>query len=420
MTAYPSAMPVAVLGAGLTGCCAALELAGRGHEVALVDQDIRPMNRASLRNEGKIHLGLIYANEATAATGLLQLNAALRFRRLLERWLGEGVQKIGVSAPFVYLVAPDSVVKPVVLAAFYHRIDTAYRAALESDPTIDYLGTTPDALFGPLSPDEMEPHFASGSAQAAFRTAERAIDTRDLAAQVQAAVAAAPRITFLGGHEVRGISRRAGGIAVEGMAGNEPFAVSARQVINATWERRLALDQTLGIQAGAGVLHRLKYRVVARLPTPLRGLPSVTMVLGRYGDVVVRSDDTVYLSWYPIGLQGWSTDIEPPRDWNAACRGEPPPELAAHIAAETIAAIARWMPALAPAEPLEVDAGAIVAHGRTDVDDPSSGLHGRTRVGIMSIAGYHSVDPGKLTTAPVFALEVAERVDRELRTGVAS
>ena len=107
---------IAIIGAGLTGCCAALELARLGHGVTLIEQDLLPMNRASLRNEGKIHLGLIYANDPTLATARLQLRAALRFRPLLERWLGTRVARIGVSTPFDYLMARDSLRGPERLA----------------------------------------------------------------------------------------------------------------------------------------------------------------------------------------------------------------------------------------------------------------------------------------------------------------
>ena len=62
---------IAIIGAGLAGCCAALELARRGHRVTLIEQDGVPMNRASLLNEGKIHLGLIYANDRTMETARL-------------------------------------------------------------------------------------------------------------------------------------------------------------------------------------------------------------------------------------------------------------------------------------------------------------------------------------------------------------
>jgi hypothetical protein len=39
---------------------------------------------------------------------------------------------------------------------------------------------------------------------------------------------------------------------------------------------------------------------------------------------------------------------------------------------------------------------------------------------VVSQGGYHSVDPGKLTSAPMYALEVAGRVDRALRGGAAA
>ncbi len=44
---------VAVIGAGLTGAVAALELARTGTDVILIDQDERPMNRASLAQRRK-------------------------------------------------------------------------------------------------------------------------------------------------------------------------------------------------------------------------------------------------------------------------------------------------------------------------------------------------------------------------------
>jgi hypothetical protein len=69
-----------------------------------------------------------------------------------------------------------------------------------------------------------------------------------------------------------------------------------------------------------------------------------------------------------------------------------------------------WFPGVANAEPLVVDAGAIVAYGHSDVDHKGSGLHDRTRIGVCSHGGWHSVDPGKLTTAPGFAVEAADRV----------
>jgi hypothetical protein len=44
------------------------------------------------------------------------------------------------------------------------------------------------------------------------------------------------------------------------------------------------------------------------------------------------------------------------------------------------------------------------------VDNATSGLHHRTRIGVTSVDGYHSVDTGKLTTAPLIAMSVADQV----------
>lgn len=431
---------IAIIGAGLTGCCAALELARLGHGVTLIEQDLLPMNRASLRNEGKIHLGLIYANDPTLATARLQLRAALRFRPLLERWLGSRVTRIGVSTPFDYLVARDSLLSPPQLAEFYARVDKVCQAEFEADASLNYLGLRPERLAWRLDADDAPKEVAAGLVQGVFRTQERAIDTDDLAAQVREAVAAESRIRMLTEHQVGGVERIGGpraaagptalgdgatgceprgrpAFAIIGTARGEPFHIEATQVVNASWERRLVIDQTLGISSRPGVLHRLKYRVICRTPAALAGCPSITIVIGRYGDVVIRPGGTAYLSWYPAGLQGWAPGVEPPRAWDAACRGEPPDDVAASVAESTVAALARWIPALAGAEVLQVDAGAIVADGQTDVDDAASGLHSRAKSGVLSQDGYHSVDPGKLTAAPMFALEVAERVDRGLDGG---
>ena len=126
--------------------------------------------------------------------------------------------------------------------------------------------------------------------------------------------------------------------------------------------------------------------------------------------MVVRADATAYFSWYPLGLRGWTGELAPPDDWNAPCRGELPAAERQSVARDLLDAIEQWYPGAALAEPLMVDAGAIVAYGRTDVDDLNSGLHDRTHVGVTSRDGYHSVDPGKMTTCPYFGVRAAQAV----------
>ena len=402
---------VLVLGAGLQGAGVALELARRGVQVTLIDQDPQPLNRASLRNEGKIHLGFIYANDRSLTTAFLQLEGALRFRSILGRWIGQGDEWLVPSAPFSYLVARDSLVAPDELAEHYAAIERRCRERFEQDAELDYLGLRPQSLVRPLEDDEIAAYFDPARFSAGFATAERALDTEVLAVALRRALAQSANVTFLPSHTARTISEEQDEFRVEGDDPAGTWSIRAHQVVNAMWERRLVLDRQLGIPPPEHLLHRLKFRAIGRIPQELRVAPSVSMVLGRYGDVVIRADSTAYLSWYPAGLRGWSDDLEPPEDWNAACRGELSPSEAHEIASEIRRGIADWWPAMAQFEPLQVDAGAIVAVGRSDVDDPDSGLHNRSRVGVTSHGRYHSVDPGKLTTAPLFAVEAADRVE---------
>jgi glycine/D-amino acid oxidase-like deaminating enzyme len=402
---------IAILGAGLQGVGVALELARRGVAVTLIEQDPVAINRASLRNEGKIHLGLIYANDPSLDTALMQLDGALRFRAIVSRWIDPNVDWLSLSTPFRYLVADDSVVAPGPLTEHYSLVEARYRVRLANEPGLDYLGERPPRLFRPMTADEIAAHFDPARVQAGFLTAELAIDNDRLCTCLRHAVAASPLVTFMPSRTVRTIAEAPGGFRIEGDGAAGTWRIEARQVVNATWERRLALDSQLGLVAPEHLLHRLKYRVIARLPAELRGGPSVTMVLGRYGDVVVRPDGTAYLSWYPAGLRGWSHAIEPPADWDPACRGEVAPALAREIGDAILAGLGAWYPAIARCVPLLVDAGAIVAIGHSDVDDRASALHTRSRIGVTSKGGYHSVDPGKLTTAPQFALEAADRIE---------
>jgi glycine/D-amino acid oxidase-like deaminating enzyme len=409
MIDYPH-QHVAVLGSGLTGAIVALQLAQRGKRVAVIEQDELAINRASLRNEGKIHLGLVYAAEKSLSTARLMLEGALCFRRLLTNVLQGRTDALIASTPFSYLVANDSILTPFELNQSYNAIEAMYLDRLRDDPQMDYLGRQPRSLFRPVPLASLRSRFRVDSLLGAFQTEELAIDTDRLAQALRAVISDEPNICLLTGHRVRTVERTFGGFRIEGQGPAGTWRHHAEQVVNCLWENRLSIDTQLGVDPPPGWVYRLKYRVIARLPSALRGGPSVTMVLGRFGDVVVRPDGCGYFSWYPAGMRGWSNALAPPDSWNAPCRGEIEADEAQALSRQILSAIDSWYPGAADAIPLLVDAGAIVAYGQTDVDDPDSGLHNRTRVGVTSANGYHTVDPGKLTTAPLFGVRAACQV----------
>jgi glycine/D-amino acid oxidase-like deaminating enzyme len=396
----------AVLGAGLQGICAALALRERGWRVRLLDQDPAPMLRASLRNEGKIHLGYIYANDTSFRTAELMFRTALQFAPLLQRWLPQRIDWSALcSAPFTYLAMRDSLLDPDALRRHYARIETLARDEFDRDA--DYLGTRPEFWWreGPL-PDAV----ASQQVQTAFATPEVALDLPRFRALLCAALQAADGIEFLPHRRVCDVRRTGNGFRVETEDAAAQAPVDADIVVNCLWDGRLAIDQRLGMEAARPWVQRLKYRVLARLPGALQNLPALSLVLGPYGDVVPFAHEGSYLSWYPVCRQGWSDARQPPQSWDAPCRGDVDSALAAQVVRGTLQALQRVVPGIDAAQVSAVDAGVVWSWGDADIDCDESELHRRHEVGVHAAEGYFSIDTGKLTGAPWFAQQLVQQL----------
>jgi hypothetical protein len=177
-------------------------------------------------------------------------------------------------------------------------------------------------------------------------------------------------------------------------------------VVNSLWDGRLAIDATRGVHPGRKWIHRFKHGIRFRLPDTVT-LPSVTIVLGPFGDVVAYGNGSYYISWYPACMTAHSEALAPP-----AWRAEPDDPCLSRIVTKSFAAMGAIVPQLHSVRPqnITVRAGVIVAWGSTDIDDRASELHRRHDIGVHSYGGYHSIDPGKLTMAPYFAEVCADRI----------
>jgi hypothetical protein len=156
-------------------------------------------------------------------------------------------------------------------------------------------------------------------------------------------------------------------------------------------------------------MHRFKLALHVGLSAGLRDLPTVTFVLGPYGDVVNFGGARAYLSWYPVSRIASSTALVPPAMDAAvdAARRD-------GVSRAIVGGLTDLLPGLAQLEPSgpekELNGGYIFAWGDTDIDDAGSGLHRRYDIGVHSDGGYHSIDTGKLTMAPLNAATLGERI----------
>jgi glycine/D-amino acid oxidase-like deaminating enzyme len=402
-------MNVGVLGGGLQGCCVALALAERGVNVVLFDKSDALLSRTAVANEGKIHLGYMYAGDPTLSTAKTMMAGALSFAPFLERYLGQSAQSFSVSVPATYVVHRDSQRSVEDVCAYLGTVHALINEAAEGRRQA-YFKRNLSAPLRRLSAAEKAEEFDPEIVLAAVSTPEVAINPVALARSVRECITAHPRIEVRCGRTVLGAEIDGDRICLLSDGQDGPSRDHFDHVVNALWDGRLGLNETLGFRTNRPWIHRLKYGVSFRLPSDARPPPSATFVLGPFGEVVTYADGIIYLTWYPECLQSISTDVTPP-NWDTY----PPEPLRSRIITGTLRALSAIVRSLRDlnAESLPeatVKGGAIVAWGKTDIYDPASELHRRFEIGVTSEGRFHSVDPGKLTMAPYFAEVCAARI----------
>lgn len=395
-------MHIAVLGGGIQGVCVALALAERGARVTLFERERGLLQRTSVVGEAKIHLGYVYAADPTPATVRRLTRGALAFSGLVSHWLECEPESIGVSSPFKYIVHRDSAMPVSAVEQHFAKVREEM-VALDQGRGL-YFGRDLSIGARRLTGEEKAALYGE-AALAAYDTPEIAVNMTELVPRLLAKLQSEPAIEIRCGFEVHAALDARGGIEVHGSDGR---AGLFDQVVNALWDGRFAVDAARGIAPPRQWIHRYKYGARFRLPDGATPPPSTSMVHGPFGDSVFYNDGVVYLSWYPVCMVATSFDMEPA--WPTLEKAD-----ADRIISETFRIIGEIVPAISRIDPatlpdLALKAGTIVAWGKTDIDDRASGLHRRDEIGVGSYGAYHSIETGKLTMAPYFAEECAERI----------
>ena len=182
-------------------------------------------------------------------------------------------------------------------------------------------------------------------------------------------------------------------------------------VVNSLWDDRVRIDAGLGLHPPPGLPLASSWQPPALIRTARPSAGGIddhdARPVRRCGEPAGRA--LLYLSWYPACRFLSHAGIDPP-DWKAQVT----PELRRSVADQTLARLAEIVPdvaALGAVTDLSmVDGGAVVTWGDSDIDDPHSEVHQRFDIGVTSNGSYHSVDTGKYSVAPYFAMQVADRI----------
>lgn len=382
------------------GCSLALLLARRGAHVTLVDRATKPFGGASRWNEGKIHLGFLYAGDPTLATARKLIPGGLAFRPIVEELVGRSIEPAITSSDDLYLTHRDSIVDAVAMESYLEKVmGLVKEQASASEVLADSLGITPVRLTSA----ELAQVTPAAEIVAGFRVPERSVHTGLLADWFIDAVRAEHAIDTRLNCRVTGLVQDKGGWRVEASPEIEGLY---DVVINALWEGRAAIDRTVGLIDTETWSYRYRLSLFARTTKDCR-LPSAIIATGPFGDIKNYNGRDLYLSWYPAGLLA---DLDAPGD-TVPMHSEV--QAREGLIESTVSPLECFFPGLRDAlsgARITVGGGWIVAPGRGSLADPASGLHRRDRFGVSRHGSYVSVDTGKYSTAPWLASRIAQEI----------
>ncbi|MFC1814296.1 FAD-dependent oxidoreductase [Thermodesulfobacteriota bacterium] len=424
---------IGILGAGIMGCCLALDLAQRGYRVDLIDCAPEPMTGASLHNEGKLHLGFVYANDPLKATHGLMLRGSLAFSRIIERLTGCGADFLKPSQPFHYFVPVDSQLELATIDDHFHEVQEAIHEETRRTGDI-YLGRKIDRYHKRNSSRFHERLFSSNLTLGSFMTEERSISPVAVSLILRRAIKNQPNLNFLGNTHIISADRLASGdVEIETRREDNTVLYRYSSIANCLWDDRIRIDRTAGIFHDTSWLFRYKVTINVRVPArEHNSIPSATGILGPYGDVVNYNDGSYYISWYPLCkiVQSNQEDgrilhdkvhkgLLPKSIRKMTSRFPPISKFVASIShrkfvKDNIREMTAYIPAMTNLLNNnirgKIGGGIIVAKGHTDIDDPESLLHQRSAIGPIAYGTYVTVDTGKFCTAPLFAQEAADMI----------
>ena len=155
-----------------------------------------------------------------------------------------------------------------------------------------------------------------------------------------------------------------------------------------------------------------RYKATIILSSPkqnLSKLPSTTLIVGAYGDIVNYNNGTYYFSWYP------SCKIGEALDENLSLLKEKVKTInKENVINETLLELEKFVPFVKSFQEIKkagiLGGGYICGWAKTDITDPQSGLHKRSDIGIHSHGSWVSINTGKYCTGPQFGLQAAEAI----------
>ncbi len=377
---------ICIIGAGIGGTTAALELARFGFTVILIDKAKRVMSRTSGINPGRSALGFHYTDFETCCQMYERSSHFDSYFPDMRR------EDPGAR----YFVVKDSQISKEEYLTVCNRLQTKY----------------PALFYRILKENEYESIVNKNEVVLGIQTEEKLINVPKLVSTVAQRIEDSKNITLLTGSEV--VDARQKGDTFELTYRDESgkhTKIEVDNVVNASWEYRHKIDSFLGITPPYFFTNRLKVLAKVALPKELQDAHSMMFVRGPFAMMANTRDGTAFLTYAEVTNYSQTSSIEVPKKWEKMICSHHLTKEKQILGEKIIQGAQHYIPQLRDAALLEVRAGIIYSEGDADPFDPSSTMHSRAKTGLYEIVpGWLSLDTGKLIFGPYYATQVLKRL----------
>lgn len=370
---------VVIIGGGIAGCSAALELAEKGYKVILLESKSELLSGSSDNTPCRLGLGFHYADQETAVK---YLKSTLAFVKKYGSEYIVGNSK-SIDHPLRrgrYFIVNDSSFEHEKVLRIYKAIQKAYAKLIEEDPKNAVFGES-DNFYKILSVGKYKEQVNSDRVTVGIETAEQILDWPKFKTDLIERVRSHPNITVKTSTSVKLIKD----------ASDQGFIVTTSQkeehgdfVINAAWQNAEALGYQSGYLSTPRT-NRLKVIIEVELPPELINSNSMFFCFGPHCSFNNTGDGKGFISYEPVTNIEKSSDIIFPKNLQRYLDGDVTDLEKVDIAQKIIAGVTTYIPAMDKAKFTGVIKFGVVkikTDENANISSPTSDIHKRRESGV--------------------------------------
>jgi len=394
----------AIIGGGLAGCLAAIELANKDYKVCLIEAKDGLLEGTSSVTPGRMGLGFHYIHKETA---IVYLHSTIQFVKKYKDlvhplMIGGDKAEDHPLRRGRYFITEDSLFPKEEILETYAELQKEYRRLCEEDISNQVFGD-PDLFFQILDPSEYE-YDVSDKIVCGVETPEHLLNWFPFKRFILNEIEKNRNIEVFTSEEVRKVGFDAENsrhvlFCYSKESKQLNYEIYSPFVVNCTWERVEEITQAAGFlpienhvsPRGIERTNRLKILVEVKLPEKLLNAHSMFFCMGPHCMFSNMGDGRGMLTYAPVTNFMQSNAVSVPKDIAHYLELNGNDELddstmekVTEYGKRIIKGVSAYIPEMGSAELLSVRFGIVVTRGSVDIFDHNSDFHIRNYNGIIA------------------------------------